>query len=96
MSSSQFPSGAGGFEFILDDLGGADSWDKSVVLLYDDTVLEGRGNLEAIFILHPRRVTRDTGNTPSADSIEEAYLRADVYVMGIIHCSIGAKWGRVA
>jgi len=75
----------GGAKLILDGLRRANGRDEGIFGVYDDAVLECRRDLEAVFVLDPSRVARDTCYTASAYGIEETNLYADTYVLGIIH-----------
>ena len=76
---------SGGAKLVLDDLRRADGWDEGILGLYDDAVLEGRGDLEAVLVLYSGSIARDTCYSPPTDIVEEANLYADAYILRIIH-----------
>ena len=72
-------------ELLLNDLRRANLRDEGVARFDDDAVLERCGDLEAIGIFDPSRISGDASHTPAPDRIEEAHLAPYLYIVRVMH-----------
>ena len=72
-------------ELLLNDLRRANLRDEGVARFDDDAVLERCGDLEAVGIFDPSRISGDASHTPAPDRIEEAHLAPYLYIVRVMH-----------
>ena len=72
-------------ELLLNDLRRTNLRDEGVARFDDDAVLERCGDLEAVGIFDPSRISGDASHTPAPDRIEEAHLAPYLYIVRVMH-----------